>query len=184
MATGLVSGEVADARPRPYRLTVKQFLDMIGAAVFAKGPRVELLGGVLYEKVVKHPPHDFGVSATADRLRALLPPGWCLREEKPVEIDAHSRPEPDVAVLRGRLDAYRYNDPQPGDIGLIIEVADSSHAEDRGEKYFRYASAKVPSFAILNIRDRRLELYRKPHGRGGAARYREASVFDESAEFR
>ena len=168
--------------PRPYLLTVKQFEAMIGAGVFAEGEHVELLGGELIQKMTKYPPHNFGVDSSATLLRSILPAVWIVREEKAINLDDSSRPEPDLVVAQGPREMYRLSDPFPKDIALIVEVADASYSEDRIKKWVRYAAAKVPVYVILNIGERRLELYRKPYGRGATARYRESLVFDESAE--
>jgi hypothetical protein len=45
----------------PYRLTVRQFETMIDAEVFHNDDRVELLGGILVDKMVKNDPHDFAI---------------------------------------------------------------------------------------------------------------------------
>jgi hypothetical protein len=45
---------------------------------------------------------------------------------------------------------------------LIVEVADSSLAFDRGEKASLYARAGIADYWILNLSDRVLEVYREP----------------------
>jgi hypothetical protein len=45
----------------PYRLTVGQFVKMIDAGVFHNDDRVELLGGILVDKMVKNDPHEFAI---------------------------------------------------------------------------------------------------------------------------
>lgn len=195
MAVGIAPRTRVKARPEQeptiegggdlplYHLTVEQYLAMIASGVLGAGDRVELLGGLLVEKMVKNSPHNFGVGQTATALRALLPIAWVVREEKSVVIDAWSRPEPDVAVVRGPSTLYRDRDPKAREIALIVEVSDSTYSEDRGAKWRHYAAAKIPVYAIPNIQGRRLEVYRKPWGRGDSARYRESETFDEAAEF-
>ena len=91
----------------PYRLTVRQFEKMIDAGVFRDEDHVELLGGLLVDKMVKHPPHNVAVGSLAALFRVLLGPGWFVNEEKSIQLGRWSRPEPDVAVIRGRLKDYR-----------------------------------------------------------------------------
>ena len=166
--------------PRPYLLTSAQFRTIVEAGVFGPNDRVELLGGRLIEKMSKYPRHSFGVDSIAALLRAILGDAWSVREEKAIELDDFSRHEPDVVVARGPRETYRGRDPIPKDIALIVEVSDSSYSDDRGEKWVRYAAAKVPAYAILNIPAGRFELYTKPTGRGPAARYREVAMFGDS----
>src|SRR5258708_16857197 len=92
----------ATAAITPYRLTVGQFETMIAAGVFPDRARVELLGGVLVERMTKNNPHNFAVGELADALRRLLPPGFFVAEEKSVTLGRRSRPEPDAGVVRGR----------------------------------------------------------------------------------
>ena len=58
----------------PYRVSVRQFTKMIGAGVFGEHDHVELLEGLLVDKMVKHPPHNFTVAEIADALRAIIGP--------------------------------------------------------------------------------------------------------------
>src|SRR3982751_1784924 len=95
----------------PYRLTVRQFLKMIDADVFRDEDHVELLDGILVDKMKKYPPHNFGVRKLATLFRGLLPAGWFVDEEKPIQLSRWSRPEPDVSVIRGQPDDYAERDP-------------------------------------------------------------------------
>ena len=70
----------------PYRLTVRQFLKMIDAGIFRDTDHVELLGGLLVDKMVKHDPHDFAIDMLGTNLDHLLPPDWIAREEKSVVL--------------------------------------------------------------------------------------------------
>ena len=61
-------------------------------------------------------------------------------------------PEPDIAVIRFRS----INDlvtVTPEEIYLLVEVADSSLAFDRGTKLPRYAAAGIPEVWIANLVD-------------------------------
>lgn len=166
-----------------YRLTVEQYLKMIDAGIFDQGPRAELLGGFIVEKMTKHTPHNFGVMSLGEALRTALAPGWCVREEKSIVLDAWSRPEPDITVARGPRTAYRHADPTPEEIAILFEVADSSYDADRFEKWPRYAAARTPAYGILNIQDRRMELYGDPEGEGQTAAYRTGRTYSEDTEF-
>lgn len=169
-------------RVTPYRLTVSQFSRMIDAGVFPGSARVELLGGVLVEKMTQNEPHVFGVDELRHRIQGLLSPAWTDRQEKPIALGRFWRPEPDLVVARGPRETYRLRLPHGDDVGMIIEVADASYDVDRGPKWRRYAAARIPAYGILNIPARRFELYGDPVGRGRSAAYREATIYDENAE--
>lgn len=165
-----------------YRLTVRQFVKMIDAGVFPDGAHVELLGGVLVDKMTKNDPHNFSVHRLDKTLGRLLSTDWIVREEKSVTLGRFWRPEPDLAVVRGPDDLYRTRAPQAKDIGLVIEVADVSYAKDRGAKWRGYAAARVRIYWIVNITARQVEVYTDPTGRGLAAKYRDCVIYDADAE--
>ncbi len=88
----------------------------------------------------------------------FVPSGWDLREEKPVRIPDFDEPEPDLAVVSGTRDDYADHHPGPGDIGLLVEVAESSLAWDRGAKLAAFARAGVSVYWIVNLIDRQVEV--------------------------
>jgi len=167
----------------PYRLTVTQFLKMIDAGVFPDGAHVELLGGQLVDKMVKKNPHNYAVAWLGDRLRGWLPKGYFVREEKSYLHGRYDRPEPDLAVVRGDLEDYRHREPRPKDIALLIEVADASYAKDRGAKWWRYASAGIPVYVIVNLKKEQVEVCSDPAGRGESAVYRTITLYGSSDRF-
>ncbi len=75
--------------------------------------------------------------------------------------------------MRGSARDYLGADPGPGDIALLVEVADSSLAADRelGDKV--YGPAGIPVYWIVNVVDRQVEVYTDP-GPGG---YTSCAVF-------
>jgi Uma2 family endonuclease len=46
----------------------------------------------------------------------------------------------------------------------VIEVADTTLAEDRGEKTLLYAEAGIPEYWIVNLVDDCVEVHRNPQG--------------------
>ena len=166
----------------PFRVSVRQFEKMIGAGVFGERDHVELLDGILVDKMTKHPPHNFTVAETADALRAVLGPDWVLHEEKSVILGRFSRPEPDIAIARGPRDRYRSVSPKAADLGMLTEVSDASYAKDRGSKWRKYAAAKIPVYWIVNLPARQIEVYTQPAGRGKAAAYQVTTVYSAKDE--
>ena len=171
--------EARDSRPRikPYRLTVRQFERMIDAGVIPERHDVELLAGILVDKMTKYEPHNFALARLGDDLRRLLTEEWVVREEKPVQLGHLWRPEPDLAVVKGPHERYGRQVPLADDIGILIEASDSSYPKDRGSKWVRYAASSVPTYWIINIAARTLETYSDPAGQGRSAHYRVTHVF-------
>jgi Uma2 family endonuclease len=164
----------------PYRITARQFVKMIEANVFPEGHHAELLGGILVA-MTRNEVHDFIVGQLGDLLRSPLPDGWSVREEKSSLLGRFWRPQPDVAVARGRHADYRTRAPGGRDIGLLIEVADTSYPKDSKIKLWSYAAAKIPTYWIINVPRRQVEIHTDPHGRGRSARYQRVAIHDENA---
>lgn len=149
--------------PHLFRFTVHQYERMAELGILTPDDRAELLEGWIVKKMPQDPPHAVAIDFTQDTLRAFLPKGWRIRDQKPVLL-ASSLPEPDLAIVRGPLDRYLEKHPQPRDIALVIEVADASLDEDRGRKGRLYAQARLPFYWIVNLVDGQVEVYTHPKG--------------------
>ena len=124
------------------------------------GEPVELIGGHLVVAEPHGSYHASTLGAAGDALRAALPPGWLLRVQLPVALDDESEPEPDLALVPGEWAEYRT--AHPSCPTLVVEVAESSLAFDRGEKGSLYARGGIRDYWIVNLVDRVLEVYRDP----------------------
>lgn len=164
-----------------WRWTVDRYHAMIQAGILAEDEPVELLDGCLILKMTKNPPHSKSVGRVRRKLEALLPPGWYLRIQDAVTL-ATSEPEPDVVVARGDEDRYGERHPGPGDVTLVVEVADATLRRDRGLKKRLYAAAGIPAYWIVNLRDARLEVYSHPSGAAETADYLSRAAFGPEEE--
>ena len=124
------------------------------------GERIELLGGLLVVREPQGGRHAMGVRMVEEALRAAFGSGWDVRGQLPVALDEESEPEPDVSVVPGSFRDYPLE--HPARAVLVVEIADSSLALDRGEKAGLYARARVPDYWIVNLVDRALEVHRDP----------------------
>ena len=133
---------------------------LIDLGAFRPGERLELVGGALLVCEPQGAPHATAVGLVEDALRQVFGTGWTVRTQGPIALDEDSEPEPDIAVVPGsRRDHSRAHPSRPV---LIVEVAESSPAFDRGEKGSLYARAGVADYWILNLIDKTLEVYRDP----------------------
>lgn len=140
------------------KLTGTQFDKMVESGAFgALGPiKVELINGDLRFLNPAGPVHD-------DYIEFLT--NWSVRQTRPGEFSIHvqagficddDRPEPDVVWLRPRR--YGRARPTAADVTLLIEVADSSLANDLREKADLYAAAGVVEYCVIDIPNRRLHV--------------------------
>lgn len=87
-----------------------------------------------------------------------------IRVQTTIRIPSqNSAPEPDLVWVRRRSYAQRH--PEPADVLLLVEVAESSLTEDRTEKLELYAEAGIQEYWIVNLVDFAIEVHRQPAGR-------------------
>jgi Uma2 family endonuclease len=86
--------------------------------------------------------------------------------QNPIHLGEHSEPQPDVVLLRPRPDLYATGHPQPGDILLLIEVADTTTAYDRGVKIPLYGGAGIEESWLVNLEADTIEVYRQSSPEG------------------
>jgi Uma2 family endonuclease len=158
-----------------HRLSVEQYHRMIETGVLTKNDRVELLEGILVSKMPHSPSHDGTISILLRGLRKRLPEKWIVRVQSAVTFE-DSEPEPDLAVVRGPEERYRPSHPGPKDIGLLIEVADSTLQSDREIKGPLFAGSHVPVYWVVNLIEQQVEVYSQPVG-GKSPRYRKREDF-------
>ncbi len=159
------------------RLNVDQYAAMIPAGVIAEGAPIELLNGIMRWKnraAAGEPIMTIGKqhSTTVIRLNTLLvlllQNARCFVQcQAPISLSRIDEPEPDICIVSGSVDGERQRHPTPEEISLIIEVADSSLEYDSGEKSEAYAVASIPEYWIVNLIDRRVEVYRQPDSNTG-----------------
>ncbi len=154
-----------------YRFTVEQFHRMVRAGVLREHDRVQLLEGWLTAKMTHNPSHDTAVDLAQSAIAPILPSGWRVRVQSAITMQ-DSEPEPDVAVVRGPARRYRRSHPRPRDIGLLVEVADTSLEEDRTIQARIYARARIPIYWIVNLPESQVEVYSHPRG-GKSPHYRQ-----------
>jgi Uma2 family endonuclease len=143
------------------RFTVDEYHQMIATGVLGEGEKVELLRGWIVPKMSRNPPHDVVLGLTDEALRVRLPADWKIRVHSAITT-TDSEPEPDIAVVRGPLTRYVRHHPHSGDIGMLVEVADSSLDTDRSEKGPIYAAANVPYYWLVNVQRQIVEVYSEP----------------------
>jgi hypothetical protein len=145
------------------RFTVAEYHRLIETGILQEGEPIELLEGWLVPKMTRNPPHDLALGLAEDEISRRLPPGWFRRDQSAVTT-ADSEPEPEVAIVRGQRRDYGTRHPGPPDMGLVVEIADSSLAQDRTLKARVYARAAIPVYWIVNIPDSQVEVYTDPTG--------------------
>ncbi len=156
--------EAVETRFRP--ITVAMYAEMIRHGIIGEKEPVYLWNGGLATKMGTNRPHTLAVQNTYDGLFLMRIAGYQPESEAPMALRlSPSVPEPDVKLVRGRSADYREGFPTSADVPLVIEVTDTSLAEDR-KLAFTYAAEGIPIYWIVNLPGRRLEVYLRAR-RGG-----------------
>ncbi|HMQ46781.1 MAG TPA: Uma2 family endonuclease [Saprospiraceae bacterium] len=145
-------------------ISVDEYHRMIEIGIFSKGEKLELLNG----KLVFMSPIGSKHAGCLDKIAELFIQCFIgkarVRVQNPLLLPNYSEPEPDIAVVKRKPNYYTDRHPQADEVYLIVEVADTSLEIDREEKYKLYASANIPVYWIVNLRDNCLEVYTEPLG--------------------
>lgn len=145
------------------KFSVACYQRMIETGILTPDDKVELLENYVVLKIPRNPPHDSTIQRMLRPLLKAIPSHWDLRVRSAIAL-VDSQPEPDFAVIRGTAADYTHHHPAPEDIGILIEVADASLVRDQRDKTRIYARASIPIYWIVNLVDRRIEIFSQPTG--------------------
>ena len=158
---------------RLYRFTVRQFDQMIAVGLITEDDPVELIEGLVVTKMSRNRPHIVAGKKGLRVLARLIPPGWHVAKEDPVVVSDRSKPEPDLAVVRGAAEDYLEHDVTAADVAVVIEIADSSLTTDQNHMARVYAASGIPTYWIVNLVAGQIEVYTNP----GPDGYRNSQIF-------
>jgi len=183
MPRAVTETPVPAAAPQPPRKRwTRAECAVLDAAGLFDQERVELIDGELISQMGKKRPH---VNA------ATLLLGWLIRvfgerfvnSHAPIDVapedNPMNEPVPDMIVLKRSYSGFHSATPQPADLQLVVEVADSTLTFDLTVKAALYARAGIVEYWLLDVSSRRLIVHRDRQD----WRYRSIVAFgeDESA---
>lgn len=157
--------EERDSYVTRHRLTVDEFHRMGQSGVLPPDARIELFEGELIDMVPIGPAH----ANTVDHLVTLLAPltsSLIVRVQNPLRLGSGSELIPDVMLLRRHAGGYPTAAPGPEDVLLLIEVSDTTIRYDRNDKVKLYSQNGIAEAWLLDLNERRLEVYLKPSANG------------------
>ena len=168
-----------------WRISVENYHEMLRAEIIQDDDPVELLEGWLVQKMPKKPPYVIASELLRDAIEAVLSSGWHINSQQPITL-VDSEPEPDLCVVRGTRRDYLESNPSPGDLALVVEVADASLLRDQTLKKRIYARAGIVEYWIVNVRDRQIEVHTSPTGPAETPEYLQQQHFthDQSVTLR
>lgn len=142
-----------------HRLDVETYNRIVASGAL-EGQHVELLDGTIVDMSPKSPAH---ISVVSELMRYFAAtPRWWMQVQDPIEVRPDSEPEPDLVLAEQR--------PPRGQLlrtaALVIEVAVSSQPIDRNVKARLYAHAGIPTYWLIDVPKRAVEVRTKPGEQG------------------
>ena len=124
---------------------------MAEAEILDPRDRVELIDG----EVMRLSPIGSRHGACVDRLvrRLVLAVGEraIVRVQGAIQVGEYSEPQPDIVLLRERMDFYADHNPTPPDVLLVVEVSDTSLRYDLLRKIPLYVAEGVPEAWVVDL---------------------------------
>jgi len=139
------------------RTSVDEY-DRLIAEGFFRDERVELIHGIVVRMSPIGPTHEEVVDRLGRQLMAALGARARVRIQNSFAANDGSAPQPDIAVVEERS----YAGGRPSKAFLLVEVADSSLAVDRGTKGPLYAASGVAEYWIVDVASKAIEVHSAP----------------------
>jgi Uma2 family endonuclease len=148
------------------KFTYRELLAMERAGIIPEDEHVELLGGQVIVMTV-NPPHAAAVAHLNRHFHRIFAERAQIITQSPLrlsdDLEDDNLPQPDVMLVAEPEKVYA-DHPRPADVYLLVEVSDSTLAKDRAVKLPLYAAHGIPELWIVNLVDKRIEVYTEPHG--------------------
>lgn len=157
--------------------TVDEYHRMAETGILGAEERVELIDGQIVPMSPKNPPHSAITQRASNYLREILTGLAFIRVQEPIHISLHSEPEPDVALVLIDPNDYDDHHPEPAEVFLVIEVADSTLKYDLKKKAATYAKAKIVEYWVVDVNNKRVFVKRNP----GEKTYHRETVLERDA---
>ena len=155
----IVDGEIVDcATHAPYLFSRDEYYSLAEQGLLGPEERTELI----YGRIITHMspmrrPHSLSIAITADALEAAFGNIAAVEDQLAIHLENGLEPQPDVVVLRDYPEI-----PRPADVLLLVEVSYSTLHYDRNTKSGMYAENGIAEYWIVNLRSRKLEVFRQP----------------------
>jgi Uma2 family endonuclease len=146
--------------PEEVRFTLDEYLRIADAGLLDHLSKTELLDGRIIGMAPQDDPHMAALSRVNALLSSAVDPerDW-LVVEGTLYLDQENAPEPDFHLFDVPIMTPRAQRPKPI---LVVEISDTTYRKDSGEKARIYARAGIEDYWIVNVGQRRVEVYREP----------------------
>ena len=162
----------AMVEPVLHKLSIEAFNALWRAGHLGEGDRVELIDGLILDMAPIGRPHMSLVNRLTRWLVHAVGERGVVSVQNSIVLPPWSQPQPDLAVLAPAFFALQGNLPQARDVLLLIEVADSSLAFDRGRKLSLYSREGIAEYWVVDVAGCAIEVFRELSPEGYRSRRR------------
>jgi Uma2 family endonuclease len=143
--------------------TTAEYERLVELGFVDESTRAYLWEGEIYQPMTINPAHRNAVGNLVDLLKARFQrAAWTVDQDASLDQEDGTKPEPDVMVLFGPRASYRHRKITVADVVLLVEVSDTTYDRDRGVRLRKNAQTGVPLYWVVNILERRVEVYTNP----------------------
>ena len=149
-----------------HRFTAEEYHQMAQAGILHEDDQVELLEGEIVEMAPIGSRHAACVARLTQVFSQRLTGRAIVWVQNPIRLSEHSEPQPDLTLLRPRPDFYATAHPEPEDVLLVVEVAQTSEDYDRDVKIPIYARYGISEVWLVDLAGESVEVNRMPGPEG------------------
>lgn len=146
---------------QPHRFTLDDVLRMQAAGILDEDARVELIDGGLVEMASEDAPHTRAKMQIAKAFLAQAGQSLEVIVDSTLRLAPTYAPDPDLYVYDANLALDRVNG---ANVGLVIEVAQSTVSKDLSIKAELYAQHGVRDYWVVNVNTNTVTVHRDLSG--------------------
>ncbi len=158
-----------------HKLTVADYHRLGAEGALRPENRTELINGEISEMAPIGSAHAGIVAKLIRLMTRAVGEKAIINAQNPILLKPDSEPEPDLVLLRPRDDYYTKSHPEPVNVILVVEVADTTLRKDRDIKIPLYAKHGIPEVWLVDLENNLLHVFRAPTADG----YREIESLDK-----
>ncbi len=153
------------------RFTADEYHQMADAGILGEDDRVELIEGDIVEMSPINRKHINGVNRSNVLFVYRFSDVAVVSIQNSVRLNQRNEPQPDLVLLRPGSESQ--DPPDPAEVLLVVEIADTSATYDRRFKAPLYARHGIVEYWLVDLNREAITAYRDPSETG----YRTSQTF-------
>ena len=156
------TARIAERTQSPARLSVDEFMAIVGAGVFGHSDRVELVDGAIFKMSPQQSRHMHYMRMIQYGLYEALrgQDNFVVQPELSLQLAHDTVRVADIGALAPFDTASRF--PDVSSVSVVIEISDTTLQSDLSDKRFDYAAAAIPNYWVVDVEGRRVHLMSTP----------------------